>query len=342
MGVTRGTDLCTGDVMSTPSWWTGRRRAHHHPARIRIDDPAVAAKDTPAYASAFTVADRTAAWGQRLHLRLTRIELLLFIGAAAVSFVDIPVGRRGFDLGGLVATVLFALTLAVRTYRMAIRPNFVWQEARAGAESIKTLCWRYAAGSKLFPVGMDAAKADRLFIERLQEILGGLRNLPSIRTDEVAGQVQITPWMRSLRATPLDGRRAVFDEARLADQQRWYVVRSVMNTRQLWRWNRIVIGLEFLGISAAAVKALDVVDLTWGSGDLVGLVATLGAAAAAWAQTRQYVALSAAYTIASEELSAIRALLPHVSSETEWEEFVDSAEGAISREHTMWRASRTT
>lgn len=327
--------------MSTPSWSTRRHRTRGHPPETGIDDSAVAAEDTPVYASAFSVADRTSAWGQGLHLRLTRIELLLFIGAAAVSFLDLRVGRREFDLGGLVATVLFASTLAVRSYRMAMRPNIVWQEARAGAESIKTLCWRYTVGSRLFPVGMDAAEADRLFIKRLQEILGGLRNLPSIRTDGAAGQVQITPWMRSLRAAPLDRRRAVFDEARLADQQRWYAARSSVNTRQLWRWNRIVIGLEFLGVSAAAVKTLGVVDLTWGSGDLVGLVATLGAAAAAWAQTRQYVALAAAYTIASEELSAIRALLPHVSGESEWEEFVDSAEGAISREHTMWRASRT-
>ncbi|MBM7807529.1 hypothetical protein JOD57_003366 [Geodermatophilus bullaregiensis] len=270
---------------------------------------------------------------------MTRVELLLFIGAAAASFI--PGGGRGYDLGGVIATVLFASTLAVRTYRTTTRPNIVWQEARAAAESIKTLCWRYAVGSKLFPVAMDAAEADRLFVERLREILGGLRNLPSIRT-EVTGQVQVTPWMRSLRAAPLERRRATFDRARLEDQQQWYAARTALNTRLLWRWHLIVIGLEFLGVVAGTLKALDVIELSVGKGDLVGLVATLGAAASAWAQTRQYVTLSAAYTIADEELSAIRTLLPHVSGEVEWEEFVDSAEAAISREHTMWRASRST
>lgn len=302
--------------------------------------PSLEGLDTPTYANAFNIADRTAVWGQRLHLRLTRIELLLLIGAAAASFGNFTMGERPIDVGGLVGTILFASTLAIRTYRATTRPNFVWQDARAAAESIKTLCWRYAVGSKLFPVGMDPADTDQLFIKRLQEILGGLRNLPAVRS-EGEGQEEITPWMRSLRGAPLDLRRNAFDQARLESQQRWYAARTALNTRRLWRWHLIVIGLEFLGVIAGSLKTFGLLSLTWNSGDLLGLAATLGAAATAWAQTRQYATLSAAYAIASEELSAIRALLPHADSEAEWEEFVDSAEGAISREHTMWRASRT-
>ena len=47
---------------------------------------------------------------------------------------------------------------------------------------------------------MDDAEADRLFIERLREILGGIRGLQTVQpTDSAHGQ--ITPWMR---ATSLD------------------------------------------------------------------------------------------------------------------------------------------
>ena len=99
--------------------------------------------------------------------------------------------------------------------------------------------------------------------------------------------------------------------------------------------------LEFFGVVAGSVKAFGVLELTWSSGDLLGVAATLGAAAAAWVQTRQYATLASAYAIANEELAAIRALIAHADDEVQWAELVDSAESAISREHTMWRASRT-
>jgi hypothetical protein len=153
--------------------------------------------------------------------------------------------------------------------------------------------------------------------------------------------VQITPWMQQLRAASLDDRRACYERARIADQQAWYAGRAEFNSRQMHRWGAIVLVFEVFGAIAGAMEALGVLDLDWSTGDLVGVAATLAAAMTAWAQTRQYSTLASAYRIAYEELSAIRALVPHVRTEAEWEEFVDSAEAAISREHTMWRASRT-
>ena len=79
----------------------------------------------------------------------------------------------------------------------------------------------------------------------------------------------------------------------------------------------------------------------FGPGTLLGVIASLIAAATAWTQARQFGNLAAAYTIAHQELTSIRGLLARPLEETEWSEFVDSAEGAISREHTMWRAART-
>lgn len=301
----------------------------------------VGSPETPTYASAFDVADATAAWGQRTHLRLTRLELGLLVLAATAGFLDVEVGERRIDLGGVAAVIFFTLTLALRAYRMSVRPTLTWQDSRAAAESIKTLCWRYAVGSRLFPADLDDAHADRLFIERLREILGGIRGLQTVQPT-ASGHEQITPWMRSLRSTPLDHRRSVYEQARIDDQQHWYADRTELNRRQLQRWNLVVLALEFFGVIAGSLKAFGVLDLSWSSGDLLGVAATLGAAAAAWVQTRQYATLASAYAIANEELAAIRALVAHADDEAQWSELVDSAESAISREHTMWRASRTT
>lgn len=298
----------------------------------------VGSPETPTYANAFDVADATAAWGQRIHLRLTRVELGLLVLAAASGLLDLEVGEHEIDLGGVAAVIFFTLTLALRAYRMSVRPTLTWQDSRAAAESIKTLCWRYAVGSRLFPADMDPGDADRLFVERLREILGGIRGLQTVQPSR-SGHEQITPWMRHLRAMPLDDRRGTYEQARIEDQQRWYAGRTELNRRQLGRWNLVVLTLEFVGVVAGSLKAFGVLTMSWGSG--VGLVATLGAAAAAWVQTRQYATLASAYAIANEELAAIRALVAHARDETQWAELVDSAESAISREHTMWRASRT-
>jgi hypothetical protein len=293
----------------------------------------------PTYASAFVVADATAAWGQRTHLRLTRLELGLLILAAASGLVRVTVGARDVDLGGLIAVVLFAFALALRAYRLTTRPTRIWQDGRAAAESIKTLCWKYAVGSRLFPRDLDDAAADRLFVERLREVLDTIRDLQRVQPSR-AGHEEITDWMRDLRAAPLEERRAVYERDRIDDQQTWYAGKSDLNRRQAQRWGVVVLALEFLGVAIGAVKAFGLWSSGSATGVLVGLVATVGAAAAAWVQAKQYATLASAYAIAEQELGSIRALTKHADAEPAWAEFVDSAETAISREHTMWRAAR--
>jgi conflict system pore-forming effector with SLATT domain len=45
--------------------------------------------------------------------------------------------------------------------------------------------------------------------------------------------------------------------------------------------------------------------------------------------------------VASQELSTISGQVDLTTTEEDWAHFVDQAEEAISREHTLWRASRT-
>ncbi|MGY1592716.1 DUF4231 domain-containing protein [Geodermatophilus sp. SYSU D00708] len=297
-------------------------------------------QDTPTYSRAFGVADHTAAWAQRTHLRLTRAELGLLVLAAAAGAVPGPVGPRGVDLAGVAAVVLFSTTLVLRGYRTSVRPTTVWQDARAAAESIKTLCWRYAVGSRLFPADLDGAAADRLFVERLREILASIRDLQAVEPEDHQYE-EVTQWMRRLRAAPLAERRSAYERQRIEDQQHWYAGRARSNRRRAQRWNVAVLTLELLGVVVGVVKAFSLAGTDDDTAGLLGLVATVGAAAAAWVQTKQYAALASAYAIANEELAAIRVLIPYAATEQQWAEFVDSAEAAISREHTMWRASRT-
>jgi hypothetical protein len=75
--------------------------------------------------------------------------------------------------------------------------------------------------------------------------------------------------------------------------------------------------------------------------NLMAFNATITADIVAWMRTMDYQTLNSAYTVASRELAAISLLVKQQKTEEEWAAFVNDAEDSISREHTLWRASRT-
>ena len=67
----------------------------------------------------------------------------------------------------------------------------------------------------------------------------------------------------------------------------------------------------------------------------------MAAVAVAWLSLKQHSSLSSAYAIAARELNLVHEQVRTAQTEAEWALRVNDAEEAISREHTMWRASRT-
>jgi hypothetical protein len=60
-----------------------------------------------------------------------------------------------------------------------------------------------------------------------------------------------------------------------------------------------------------------------------------------WLQTKQHSNLIESYSVAAQELAAIKAQISPQDTEEAWARFVKEAEEAISREHILWKASRT-
>ena len=88
------------------------------------------------------------------------------------------------------------------------------------------------------------------------------------------------------------------------------------------------------GIFSAVLLAAKVVDF-----NLLGLVPTVASGIIAWVKLRQHATLARAYSLTAFELSAIASLIDSIATEDDWARFVEDAEGAISRESTMWAAS---
>ena len=289
--------------------------------------------DQADYPALFQTTDRSAIENQRTFYRASKVKLIALIAAAMGGALAIPFGR--FDLAGLLAMIAFVVALGAETYLLVTKPQQDWFEARAAAESAKTLAWRYSVKGQPFgePQHGNDREVDRQYSESVQGVLHDLKRIP--RTFAVSSSVQISHRMREMRAQPLEGRISSYKAGRLEDQLRWYGHKSDSNGRLAHRWALLAIAFEFGGLAAATVKAFDVAAI-----DLLGVVSAVAAGIGAWAQSNQYDNNRKAYFIAAQELAAINSAIATVTTEDAWAEFVDSAEEAISREHTLWRASR--
>jgi hypothetical protein len=272
--------------------------------------------------------------GQRRFIGATRVRLVALVAAAFGGAMAWEVGS--VDLFGWLALVAFLIALGAGFYILATDPERLWYEGRTAAESAKTLAWRYAVGGDPFPVGPGASSADpdpdSLFLDRLDDVLTDLNSIaPPPPGSESA---QITDGMRSLRAASFADRTTAYLTGRITDQEAWYAAKAQHNDRRAHLFTWTAITLEFAGVIGAVIKAFTVLDV-----DLLGVLGAAAAGLTAWGQARQYRSNGRAYSIAYQELASIRSELASVT-EADWGRYVEESESAVSREHTLWRASK--
>jgi hypothetical protein len=299
--------------------------AAHDPA-----SPVISEHEFPAL---FRAADENSLDGQRRYVTATGLRLAMLVTAAAFGMFTWQ--TSGGDLAGIAAAIAFSVALLSELYLFQQRPDRVWYDGRAAAESAKTLTWRYLVGGDPFgKASLPDHDAEQLLLNRFGQIA---RDLKGVHLVPVSGGAdQLSNAMRQIRALPLDTRREQYRRGRIHDQRDWYAHKARWNELRATRWALTLAALEAVGLAGAVLKATGAVEV-----DLLGLAGALVAAGVAWFQTKQYQTLASAYAVASQELMTIGSQIDRPSAEEEWAHFVDQAEEAISREHTLWRASHT-
>jgi SMODS and SLOG-associating 2TM effector domain 3/SMODS and SLOG-associating 2TM effector domain 1 len=295
--------------------------------------PPTVAIDESDFPALYHAADRNSLDGQRRFLTATQLRLVMLIVAAVFGLITWRGGRA--DLAAVVAGAAFAVALLAELYLLRRRPDRLWYDGRAAAESAKTLTWRYLVGGNPFGLTeVSEEEAERLLLHRFRQVAAELRGAHLVPVSDADDQ--IGPALRRVRSLPLEERRALYRRGRIDAQRAWYRTKARWNERRATQWSLILTGLEALGLGGAILKATGVFGF-----DLLGLASALVGAGAAWVQTKQHQTLASAYEVASQELAVIGAHGDWASDEPAWAHFVDQAEEAISREHTTWRASHT-
>ncbi len=279
--------------------------------------------------AAYRAADAASLLGQSRTRWLVGAELVSYTGAGASGVASWRVGH--LDILAGVGVLSFTVALVLSLMRARQRPEAQWYEGRAGAESVKTLAWRFAVGGDPFPI-RDPACRQRL-LDRIEIVI---KSLERLSLKPLAGPVeQVTPAMVALRSAPLEERREAYVTGRLSQQMEWYGDRARKHGAAADKWVRGTLATTALGLIGGMGRFLG-----WVNVDVLGLGAALAASATAWTQLLQHQTLSTSYAVAAHELALARDRAEEVSDEASWSTFVSDSEEAISREHTMWQAKR--
>ncbi|CAN5346096.1 DUF4231 domain-containing protein [soil metagenome] len=274
-------------------------------------------------------ADAASLRGQGLTVFLSRVRLTGAVLAAVGGALTWSAGWfnvwAGLALVGFVAALIAELVLLVQ------QPERDWYAGRALAESAKTLAWRYAVAGDPFLPTLQVNKAREIMRDRL----GAVAAQGHDRVTISPGSPCTTPAMEALRSAPFAERRRAYIGGRTETQHRWYVEHAETNKKRVFIWRVLLLAAETVAIVLAAGRAFGRWDIDW-SGVLAAFVAT----GAAWMGLKQYSPLASAYSIAAAELALQAGRLKDTSEEA-WPMAVSDAEEAISREHTMWLASRS-
>jgi hypothetical protein len=280
----------------------------------------------------FRAADAASIDGQRAYLGWTRARLAAVVAGALCGVTSWRVGEGHIDLLGLGAVVFFVVAILAEVRLWQQHPERVWYDGRAVAESTKTSAWKFAVGGEPFPMSMNGHDATNAFIDILASFR---RQFPDLKLEAVTGN-NVQDWMTTLRTASLDDRRRRYVEDRLLHQQTWYAKMAKENADKAKRWRRLLLALEILGLIAALTETLTETGLY-----ITPSIAAAIGAIAAWLGAKQHDQLAKAYAITVSDLGAALDKVRAAVSEVDWAREMNDAEDAISREHTLWLASRS-
>ena len=296
-------------------------------------EPGMSDNDYPAL---YELANLIAGQAQKRHRSLVRLELNTVVAGALIGAVAPLAGVPGRVVAGLTVVAL-VLAITVKWLTRRRRDQTRWLTARSLAERVKTATWLFMMRQE--PFADDAGEQDGAAIA-FARFVGQLRRsdhrlvIPPSHRD--GGDRRISGRMRQIRARPLAERRDFYVEHRLRDQADWYAAKARQNRRLRRRWFGLSLTFQVATLLAAGARVA-MPDMGFG---VVGLLASITAAATAWSQLGRHDELEASYAGTSRDLATVIAAAESASTDAAVRRIVRNGEAAIGSENAAWVSQR--
>lgn len=253
-------------------------------------------------------------------------HLVALVVAAGLSVLNSP---TWWSAVLQVFALLTALTCSI--YLAACRPDKFWYAARAVAESIKTMTWRYVSVAEPFDKDDQTARVE--FRNKLKGLLEQNRQIASKLIDHLQ-DAPISADMDQMRAGSLADRQQRYLDKRIKDQLDWYAKKAKFNGTASKVFFALLIAANVIAVVLAVLRIKFHAEPIWPTDIFIALAACL----LTWMQSKRFSELSTSYALAAHEINFIRGKAGEVNSPADFSLFVGDAENAFSREHTQWIA----
>lgn len=233
----------------------------------------------------------------------------------------------------ILQTLLFSALFISSIYLATAKPQKKWYGARALAESIKTISWRYSLRSA--PYNGADIDAKRELADAVKKLLLSNSDAAILVASSDKHQL-VSDQMTQLRSSPLDMRIAAYQSGRVDNQLDWYRRKARINVRASRRWYGLLMLSSFLALLSALVHVA--IGDRWNIP--VEAMAVIPVSILGWIQSKKFQELGSSYLLTAHEITLLSATLTGDLSEDDFSAFVGDAENAFSREHTQWQARR--
>jgi hypothetical protein len=287
--------------------------------------------DEEDFPALYNSADNASLKAQSLYFNALRLYLFLLILAAFVTFA-----YPSNVYAAIGSVFLFLVTLGILIWLKIQKPEDIWYNGRAVAESVKTRTWRWVMKAEPYDKDVSVVQEKKELIHDLKSILEQNRSLSHFLEWTPALGEAISPKMLAIRKSPWPKRLETYIEDRIDNQSNWYSKKSLLNKRLAKRW---FIASIILHSSAILLLLYRIKDPT--SSLPIEVIATAASAVLTWVQAKKHNELTSSYALAAHEIVLIKGESISVKKESHLSEFVINSELAFSREHTQWTARKT-
>ncbi|MCT4637306.1 MAG: DUF4231 domain-containing protein [Bacteroidales bacterium] len=235
----------------------------------------------------------------------------------------------------IIATILFLATMFIMIWLRVSRPDDIWYNGRAVAESVKTRSWRWMMRADPYSDCEEVEIMRKHFVSDLKTILKQNESLIGKLGIEASIEDPITQRMLEVRKLDLLERFDLYRKERITNQALWYTKKSKYNKQRarFWFWTTVV-------LHAIAIVLL-LINIYQSDLKLpIEVIAVAASSVLTWLQAKKHNELSSSYSLTAHEIILIKSETTIIDNEEDLSDYIINCENAFSREHTQWFARK--
>ena len=235
----------------------------------------------------------------------------------------------------IISTILFLLTLFIMIWLRISRPDDIWYNGRAVAESVKTRSWRWMMRAEPYIDCDNVEIMRRHFINDMKTILKQNETLFGKLGISASIEDPISVKMIQVRKLNLTERFDFYRKERITNQALWYSKKAKFNKNktELWFWTTV--SLHTLAI---IMLLYNIYEPTLKMP--IEVIAVTASAVLTWLQSKKHNELSSSYSLTAHEIILIKSEITRIETESDFSNYIMNCENAFSREHTQWFARK--